>query len=67
MTDARLPPFPDELLELGRRYEVIAFLRRLQLPYWIASRHFRRWAAVVGADVTELDELALGRIIRPKV
>jgi hypothetical protein len=64
MSQARLPPFPDELLFADRKNDAIAFLRRLGLPYWIASAHLGRWAAVVGVELDRLDHLALGRFVK---
>jgi len=65
LTDARLPPFPDELMQLDKKEAVIAFLRGLGLPYWIASSHLSRWALYVGADLERRDYISVGRFLPP--
>jgi len=51
----RLPPFPDELLEASKKARVIAWLRSLELPPWVASHHLGRWAAHLGVELARED------------
>jgi hypothetical protein len=66
VSETRLPPFPDEIMELDRKEQAVAFLRGLGLPYWIASAHLGRWAAYVGADLERRDYVSLGRFLPPR-
>jgi hypothetical protein len=66
VSEPRLPPFPDELLDEDRKEQALAFLRGLGLPYWIASGHLSRWASYVGANLDRRDYVSIGRFLPPE-
>ncbi len=55
----RLPPFPNELVELRDKYRAIAFLNSLRLPPWIATKHLKRWAQVAEVQLEAGDYRAV--------
>ncbi len=52
---ARLPPFPDAIVELRDKGRAIAFLNSLRLPPHIATKHLRRWGEVAGVALGAAD------------
>ena len=63
MATTRLPPFDDELLEPGRRFQAFGFLKGMTMPGRYKAAAWRRWGEVVGAPATDEELLALrGRV-----
>ncbi len=55
----RLPPFPNDVVELRDKYRAIAFLNSLRLPPWIATKHLRRWGQVADVPLEAADYRAV--------
>lgn len=66
-SNAKLPPFPDELIDQPDKEKAIVFLLASLVPSFAAADHLRRWGRYVNVEITGADFRRVMRRSRPGV